>query len=125
MTRINTREAKILRAVIAAKRPNFCEIARIYGSRNRLLGDLTELIQKGCLHYEREGREHLYTIKNPGVQRLAEYEAQIAGESLGSLAKIKEAEPEINLDLALKILQNAPLVMKALKMMEERNLRAH
>jgi hypothetical protein len=125
LTAITRRQVEILRIVFTAKRPNVRAIADELGSPNRLSGDLVELIQKRYLHMEREGKEHFYTITKPGRRCLAKYDAQTAGESLDSLGKNKEVEPDVNEELAFKIFQNAPLVMRVLKMMEERNIRAH
>ena len=85
MTALTSRQVDILRIVFASKRLNMRGIADKLGSPNRLSGDLIDLVQKRCLHMEREGKEHIYTITTPGVRSLAKHGADAIGASIDRL----------------------------------------
>jgi hypothetical protein len=107
-------------------------IADKLGSPNRLAGDLVELVQKRCLHMEREGREHIYTITRQGFTHLARYEAEIAGDSLTSYARTVKVGSESRIlkvgskfaveltgKLAEKLMTNRELLERAIELAKQ------
>jgi hypothetical protein len=74
--------------VSTEKRSNVRRIADKLGSPNRLRDDLAELTQKRCLHMEREGKEHIYTITNTGKTTLMEHQVDLAHASIASISEV-------------------------------------
>jgi hypothetical protein len=83
--------------------PNVRGVADRLGSPNRLSANLEELVNKRCLHLDREGNQHRYTITKMGLRYLAKYDGDAAGASIGSLTAISRAAPEIGQPEVAKI----------------------
>jgi hypothetical protein len=93
---ISDRQNKILDAIAGAGgHLHFRGIARKLGSMNRLNGDLVELVQKRCLHMERQGKENVYTITTQGLRCLLKHEGDALGESADFLKRIKQIAPDV------------------------------
>lgn len=98
MTLLSRRQIDVLRTVFTDRRLNVRAIADKLGSPNRLSGDLIDLVQKRCLHMEREGNMHIYTITALGARTLAKYEEMSVGASIKRLG-----EMELPRDITLRL----------------------